>query len=267
MEQTKYDVFISYRRHGGSTNAQLVKAELIRRNFDEDKIYMDTHSLHEGFFDQRLLDAISASRSVVLVISKDCFAVMENVDAAKTEQKKDFLLQEIQWAIEQKKNIVPMLFDNLRWEDVKLPDSISMLSSLNSVTYNHEYPKASFDKLLAFLNPPSKKKRLIFWASTFLILVVIAFFSYMKYTTKALLEWPVTQQRVLTEKDLEGYSKEQLRIMRNEIFARHGYIFKTYKMRNYFNGQYWYKPDTATVVLSEIEIKNVELMKSMEDMK
>jgi len=36
---------------------------------------------------------------------------------------------------------------------------------------------------------------------------------------------------------------ETLAIVRNEIYARHGYILKNEKCKNYFNSQSWYSPN------------------------
>jgi hypothetical protein len=49
--------------------------------------------------------------------------------------------------------------------------------------------------------------------------------------------------RPLDAKSLEGKSVEQLYLMRNEIFARHGKPFKTYELDQYFHAQPWYKLD------------------------
>jgi len=55
--------------------------------------------------------------------------------------------------------------------------------------------------------------------------------------------------------------------MRNEIFARHGYIFQTAEMKQYFQKQSWYKPQHSNVTakLSSIETKNIDLIKSYEN--
>ena len=42
---------------------------------------------------------------------------------------------------------------------------------------------------------------------------------------------------------LVGKSLEQLRLIRNEIFARHGFVFKSKDLSEHFNGQDWYKPN------------------------
>ncbi len=66
--------------------------------------------------------------------------------------------------------------------------------------------------------------------------------------------------------DLEGLSAEELRLKRNEIFARHGYIFKDKALTEYFSKFDWYKPQNkdVTAMLSETERKNSELIKTME---
>jgi len=73
-------------------------------------------------------------------------------------------------------------------------------------------------------------------------------------------------ERLLTKDDIAGLSYSDLRIMRNEIFARHGYIFKTKDMQEYFNAQSWYIPRFSDVSdqLNEIEKKNVAFIKSYE---
>lgn len=47
----------------------------------------------------------------------------------------------------------------------------------------------------------------------------------------------------ITVYDLYGKSKTEVALMRNEIYARHGYIFKTEPFKSYFNSKYWYIPN------------------------
>lgn len=65
---------------------------------------------------------------------------------------------------------------------------------------------------------------------------------------------------------LMNIPREQLRLMRNEILARHGYTFKSKDLRDYFSSKWWYKPGTnnAAIKLNIIEQTNVELIKSEE---
>jgi hypothetical protein len=47
--------------------------------------------------------------------------------------------------------------------------------------------------------------------------------------------YPQSSSRTLTEKDVENLKNEELRLMRNEIYARHGYSFKLADMREHFD--------------------------------
>lgn len=52
-----------------------------------------------------------------------------------------------------------------------------------------------------------------------------------------------SNSRYLTDKELSSLSKEQLELARNEIFARHGYVFTMNKFKDYFLKQSWYTPN------------------------
>jgi len=62
-------------------------------------------------------------------------------------------------------------------------------------------------------------------------------------------------------------AKNVLRIARNEIFARYGYIFKSNDLKSYFEEKSWYKPkyEDVTDYLTEIEKKNIELIMKLEN--
>lgn len=73
--------------------------------------------------------------------------------------------------------------------------------------------------------------------------------------------WPESGVRVLTEDDLAGLSASELRVMRNEIYARHGRRFQSADLRSYFESQRWYVPLTDGVpTLSRTEMANVEFI-------
>lgn len=71
---------------------------------------------------------------------------------------------------------------------------------------------------------------------------------------------------ILKEKQLAGKSLEELALLRNEIFARKGYNFNSDKLSRYFETQNWYKTVNSNqkIFFSEIESKNIELIKSLE---
>ncbi|MEJ0056752.1 MAG: YARHG domain-containing protein [Bacteroidota bacterium] len=82
-------------------------------------------------------------------------------------------------------------------------------------------------------------------------------------------KYPQISTQYLEESSLESYSKEELKIMRNEIFASCGYIFKTEPMKSYYGKMRWYKPllDNVDDKLNDFEKANVKLIKEAEDQK
>jgi hypothetical protein len=78
--------------------------------------------------------------------------------------------------------------------------------------------------------------------------------------------YPEASQRLLKEEDVANYVKSELRLMRNSIYARHGYSFKMKDMRNEFDKQEWYIPMNTDVrtELTAIEKKNEALIKRYE---
>jgi len=68
----------------------------------------------------------------------------------------------------------------------------------------------------------------------------------------------------------QHYNIHELNIMRNEIFAEYGYIFKTEKWKNYFEKKSWYKPRFENVndELTDIDKHNIQvILKTIEDIK
>ncbi len=66
---------------------------------------------------------------------------------------------------------------------------------------------------------------------------------------------------LVTRADLEGKTQREVTLMLNEIFARHGYIFSTDYLKEYFESQAWYKPVTnsasvVTKAFNDIEQAN-----------
>ena len=73
---------------------------------------------------------------------------------------------------------------------------------------------------------------------------------------------PDSDKRLLTEEDLAGLWRNTLTYARNEIYARHGYIFQSEELNDYFNSMLWYEPDPSDdgSNLSEIEKQNAEFI-------
>jgi hypothetical protein len=59
-------------------------------------------------------------------------------------------------------------------------------------------------------------------------------------------------------------SRNDLRIARNEIYARKGRIFKSADLRDHFLRLPWYRPQHLEVPLNSIEQANVNLLLAAE---
>lgn len=79
-------------------------------------------------------------------------------------------------------------------------------------------------------------------------------------------EYEYLREREITYADVEGKSAEELRLMRNYIFARRGYIFESEDLKEYFERFSWYVPlyYDVTPRLSDIEKYNVNFIKEWE---
>ena len=79
-------------------------------------------------------------------------------------------------------------------------------------------------------------------------------------------EYEYLREREMTYDDVKDKSAEELRLMRNYIFARRGYIFESEDLKEYFERFSWYVPlyYDVTPRLSDIEKYNVNFIKEYE---
>lgn len=100
--------------------------------------------------------------------------------------------------------------------------------------------------------------------------VADTYFEFGEKSENTLDEYPITFTRSIKELDLKGKTKIELKIMRNEIYARYGFIFQPNgEMDIYFRKQQWYTPQTKLVdnFLTELEKKNIKFLITYESIK
>jgi hypothetical protein len=75
------------------------------------------------------------------------------------------------------------------------------------------------------------------------------------------------ENKLISEQMLHGLSLHELRLLRNEIYARHGRIFRTPWIEQYFSSQVWYDPkeDFKDEELSGPDKTNVETIVAYEN--
>ena len=78
-------------------------------------------------------------------------------------------------------------------------------------------------------------------------------------------EW--FSNNVVTDDTIGALFAEDLRVLRNEIYARHGRVFKDKKLQQYFEEQSWYKanPEFMDNQLNEVEVQNLAKIKEAEE--
>ncbi|WP_142329593.1 YARHG domain-containing protein [Bacillus sp. es.036] len=90
-------------------------------------------------------------------------------------------------------------------------------------------------------------------------------FDYIESSSSYLL--PHSDVIKLSESELTSFNKDELRLARNEIFARHGYLFKSDELESYFAAKTWYYPDPYyDGSLNNVEEYNVKLIEDLEEL-
>lgn len=83
--------------------------------------------------------------------------------------------------------------------------------------------------------------------------------------------FPDSDKKYLSEDEVRSVTADELFIGRNEIFARHGYIFTDEGLQEHFTNTSWYEGSVSSdqfnvdSVFNDFEKKNAELIKKIED--
>lgn len=152
-KEFKYDVFISYKRNGGTPWAELlyiVVDKIIGKN-----VFIDRNNLESGTdkdWENDIFDAIRSSLNVVVVV----FPGIQDV----LYKRKDFFIRELQEAIRESKerriNIIPFYVDGISSAEIssstiynKLPSALKRITSPkhNDLRFNPENTDAWINKL------------------------------------------------------------------------------------------------------------------------
>ena len=149
------DVFLSYRRDGGSDFAQLLKIVLSEAGLN---VFLDVENLGSGVFDDKLWTTLRKAKTVCMVWSKGCLDRMITEDPATST---DFVRKEYALALQLGLHIVPVKHESFQFPDpTKLPEDVRKVMSYNAVPWSGAYREASAKKLIEQLGftPPAKFK-------------------------------------------------------------------------------------------------------------
>ena len=139
MNQTNYDIFISYRRSACDT-ANLVAEKLRNAGY---RVFFDIDTLTAGKFNEQLLTVIRNCKDFIIVLPKD------GLDRCRDSE--DWIRREVACAIENKKNIIPIMLTGFEWPD-ELPADIAELRNYQAITpAGHAYFDMAVERLKSYL--------------------------------------------------------------------------------------------------------------------
>lgn len=138
---TKYDIFISYRRDGGYDTAKHLYDLLTRDGYS---VSFDIDTLRNGDFDVELLKRIDECTDFILVLDKDAFK--KTLDP-KFKKEHDWMRNELAYALQKEKNIIPIMLNGFSEFPNNLPSDISKVAKKNGPKYDQYYFDDFYRKL------------------------------------------------------------------------------------------------------------------------
>lgn len=98
-----------------------------------------------------------------------------------------------------------------------------------------------------------------------LVLITLCICISCKGQTESKPETSVATFEYLSDQELQSKSKEELRFLRNELYARKGYVFKSDDLNQYFKTKSWYIPNPEIKIsLSNNEQGYINKIKELE---
>lgn len=147
MVRIEKTIFISYRRKDISW-ALAVYQDLTHNGYD---VFFDYTSIPSGDFEQIIISNIKARAHFVLI--------MTPTTLDRCNEPGDWLRREIEKAIDEKRNIIPLFFDGFNFGaknvSEKLTGKLKNVSRYNGMNVHHDYFQEAMERLRTkFLNVP-----------------------------------------------------------------------------------------------------------------
>ncbi len=124
-------VFISYRRDPSWGQARCITNSLRDQGIT---VFMDVDNINEGQFADAIRKAIADCDYFVPVL-------------APTTLQSEWVRQEVVYALDQRKTIIPLLVDGYKFDPDSLPPEVKDIASHNAITVTHEFYDAAIERL------------------------------------------------------------------------------------------------------------------------
>lgn len=206
------NVFISYRRDGGSEISRLIYSEL--NKYKNINPVLDVEHLHAGVFDEQIYQQIDDCNAFVLILSQNALdrCVYQN----------DWVRLELEYALKKEKTIIPVIAEGFVFPD-NLPKSLKKVLKYEGVQYSHELYSGTTEKFVTLIQNTTsedinydpdeeieKKKRIkkIIWITAGIIILVAIAIAATVLTTQKVSEFDETTTKVYFSKIMPYYQNE-----------------------------------------------------------
>ncbi|MEO1287028.1 MAG: tetratricopeptide repeat protein [Chloroflexota bacterium] len=138
MPQVENTVFISYRR----TNFYLARSiydHLRQHDYD---VFLDMEKIDSGDFSQQIANSIASRAHFVLILTPSALE--------RCTSPTDWVRKEIEYALDTKRNIIPLTFDEFKFDEIErfLPSHIaSRLKMYNALSIPRDYFEEGLTRL------------------------------------------------------------------------------------------------------------------------
>lgn len=141
LRQSKYHIFICYKRDASESLARLIYTVLQSKGLN---VFLDVDDLRSGCFNQALLNTIAETPNVIVILSPNCFDFYSGSE--------DFFQKEIIQAVKTNRNIIPIFMPGFEFRKLdKLPKEIRALRMRHGVSYSHEFFNAMINRIVTYL--------------------------------------------------------------------------------------------------------------------
>ena len=163
-EKKRFDVFVSYRRTSYDT-ANLIAEKLRHAGYS---VFFDIDTLTAGKFNEQLLEVIRCCKDFVLVLPEGALE--------RCSDPQDWIRREVTCAIENHKNIIPVMLDGFTWPK-PMPTGMEDLPFFQAITATqHEYFDMAMERLQGYLkSSPAKPVKRWLTKGAIALSVLLAF--------------------------------------------------------------------------------------------
>lgn len=288
-------IMVSYRRSDSQQVAERIR-DWLAQHYGDRAIYFDIYSVPDGSdYRDHIRTAIRGVDVLVAIIGRSWIGRNAEHKPRILEQD-DPVRVEIETALASGIPVVPVLVNGGKMPTAReLPASLEPLCYRNAaVVESGRDFRTHMERLILSLDRLIKRASFIGWLRSPLALTTGSMTSLAVAGAILWVAWPSTSwlpfktassgvasaeiiptdangyviadssERYLSEDELRRLSPSQLRIARNEIFARKGRFFRDPKLAAHFSSRAWYNPRFVDVQLSTLEESNVALIQTVE---